>query len=187
MSNLKNLKENDTLQINNNQEKLAKDQMKETSQDILALKNAGFLKKLFPNDQYREYSKYHLALIKTELDARRVILSSTRQAQIQIIKKLVSSEARKMGVQIDKEEQTAIIEKILEHESAMNEVTDKFIISYLARKKEINKLDDGPVKDDELKRLESSRKRYFRTMEAFAEEFLKSANFHIKNHFSEIE
>lgn len=150
---------------------------KDAKENILALKNAGLLRKIFPNQEYREYAKAQLSVVKTELEFRRRALEIARNGQIEDMRKRVNAWVAVQGVAIDKEKERQIRDLIREREQEVNRSIEGFLVEYGESINKTEKMQDGKVKDLETQRLDRVLTDFYGHIDFFKDEFDKSLKF----------
>lgn len=165
--------------INNTSREMevANDTTKDTNQSILSIRNAGLLRRMFPDEQYKEYAKSQLTLIKTELEFRKRALEIFRNSQIEVMRKSMDAWASTKGIEIDKEKEKNIRKLIDEREEEMTQSVDDFMQKYEKAYKRTSGWPEGRAKDLEIKRLDKTLEGFFERIRFFNEEFEKSLKF----------
>jgi len=146
----------------------------ETQESLLAFKNAGLLRKIFPDPEYRELAKAKLALLKTELEARRVIVELIRNAQIEHLRKELNAHVSVHGIIIDKEKEKEIRVLVREREKEVNMAVLEFAEDYDVAVKTAESRLKGKVKELEMQRLDKVLLDFYSTIDFFKDEFMKS-------------
>jgi hypothetical protein len=166
--------ENSVLEDGKNSEIVVREDAKES---ILALKNAGLLKKLFPSPEYREYVKAELGIIKTELGFRQRALEIAKNGQIEEMRKRVNAWVAVQGVAIDKEKERQIRDLIKEREQEINLSIDAFLEDYLTAVEKNESMSNEKVKALETQRLDRVLVDFYGHIDFFKDEFDRSLKF----------
>jgi hypothetical protein len=141
------------------------------------LKRATFLRKMFPDEQYREFAKAQLVLVKTELEFQTKALIIAKNGQIQYMRDQVDAIVSVKGVEIRAWQEKEIRNLVATREKEVNEFIDGFIAEYTKSKTKADALPDGRFKELEQERVERVMEDTFKHLDYFKDQFDKALHF----------
>ena len=140
-------------------------------------KRAGFLRKMFPDEAYREYAKSQLEHIKTELEFQTKALVIAKNGQIEYMRNQVDAMVSVNGIAIKAWQEKEIRNLVAIREKEVNEFIDNFVKEYESSKSKVDTLSEGKLKDLEIQRIERVLEDTFKHLDYFKDQFDKSLKF----------
>ena len=140
-------------------------------------KRAGFLRRMFPDEAYREYAKAQLTHIKTELEFQTKALIIAKNGQIEYMRNQVDAMVSVNGIAVKAWQEKEIRALVAIREKEVNEFINEFIKEYNVSRSKADALPEGKLKDMEIQRIERVLEDTFGHLDYFKDQFDKSLKF----------
>lgn len=150
---------------------------KEAKSLVEMQKRAGFLKRMFPDEAYREFARAQLEHIKTELEFQTKALIIAKNGQIEYMRNQVDAMVSVNGIAVKAWQEKEIRKLVCIREKEVNEFTANFIEEYNIIKSKVDALPEGKLKDLETQRVERVLEDTFKHLNYFKDQFDKSLKF----------
>ncbi len=152
--------------------------IQEEARSLVAMqKRAGFLRKIFPDESYREYAKSQLEHIKTELEFQTKALVIAKNGQIEYMRNQVDAMVSVNGIAIKAWQEKEIRKLVAIREKEVNEFIINFVEEYKISKSKADVMPESKLKDLETQRVERVLEDTFKHLDYFKDQFDKSLKF----------